>query len=192
MARRRRGSTKNREIQTGSFYPPGPAGMSMVDFMSRPEVGITATDKFRDYLQRGLQATPAKPSPSPHRDENVGYRQMMQNQFPFYEDRIVDVARRDEPLVGAMLEQMYDQDPYRGYGELGDNYKPDISVDFLKSGSEADDLGDVTEELWTQAMPEDVIILLKQQGVSDEAIKQIYGSDALDNLTPLGYPPQYS
>ena len=54
----------------------------------------------------------------------------MQNQFPFYEDRIVDVARREDPFVGAMLEQMYDQDPYRGYGQLGDNYKPDISVDF--------------------------------------------------------------
>ena len=36
---------------------------------------------------------------NPHRNENIGYSQMMQNQFPFYEDRITDVARRNEPMV---------------------------------------------------------------------------------------------
>jgi hypothetical protein len=92
--------------------------------------GILNSQKYKDYLDRSFQGVQQRFQPNPHRDENVGYNQMMQNQFPFYEDRIVDVARRNDPFVGAMLEQMYDQNPYRGYGELGDNYKPNITVDF--------------------------------------------------------------
>jgi hypothetical protein len=97
--------------------------------------GILKSKPYADYLRRGLEQL----QPSPHRGENVGYRQRMQNPFPFYEDRIVDVARRNDPLVGAMLEQMYDQDPYRGYGQLGDNYRPNISVEWAEQPT--DDMG---------------------------------------------------
>ena len=118
-------------VETGEFYPPGPVGMTEREFMSRPEMGIPAANKFQNYLERQYrQGVPYIPHGNPHYNENVGYRQMMQNQYPFYEDRIVDVARRNDPFVGAMLEQMYDQDPYRGYGQLGDNYKPNITMDF--------------------------------------------------------------
>ena len=118
-------------VETGEFYPPGPVGMTEREFMSRPEMGIPAANKFQKYLERQYgQGVPYIPHRNPHYNENVGYRQMMQNEYPFYEDRIVDVARRNDPFVGAMLEQMYDQDPYRGYGQLGDNYKPNITLDF--------------------------------------------------------------
>tara|TARA_R100000781_G_C4065410_1_gene122582 strand:+ start:376 stop:1002 length:627 start_codon:yes stop_codon:yes gene_type:complete len=118
-------------VETGEFYPPGPVGMTEREFMSRPEMGIPAANKFQNYLERQYrQGVPYIPHGNPHYNENVGYTQMMQNQYPFYEDRIVDVARRNDPFVGAMLEQMYDQDPYRGYGQLGDNYKPNITMDF--------------------------------------------------------------
>jgi len=128
-------------VETGEFYPPGPVGMTEREFMSRPEMGIATANKFQKYLERQYpQRVPYIPHGNPHYNENVGYRQMMQNQYPFYEDRIVDVARRNDPFVGAMLEQMYDQNPYRGYGELGDNYKPNITLDFdnnpFKEGEE--------------------------------------------------------
>ena len=109
-----------------SFRNPRPPSDRQPGIEESNRRGILRSTPYADYVRRGLEQL----QPSPHRGENVGYKQLMQNQFPFYEDRIVDVARRNDPFVGAMLEQMYDQDPYRGYGQLGDNFEPNISLDF--------------------------------------------------------------
>ena len=119
-----------------SFRYPRPPSDRQPGIEESYRRGILRSKPFQDYARRvgldqaGKQYIPTRLQPSPHRGENVGYKQLMQNQFPFYEDRIVDVARRNDPFVGAMLEQMYDQDPYRGYGQLGDNFEPNISLDF--------------------------------------------------------------
>ena len=132
--------------------------------------GILRSTPYADYVRRGLEQL----QPSPHRGENVGYKQLMQNQFPFYEDRIVDVARRNDPFVGAMLEQMYDQDPYRGYGQLGDNFKPNISV-------EVDDLTFMPSDAeskyydWLQRSTDDM-------GVENSDAEQKYLQDIIDGL----------
>ena len=163
-----------------SFRYPRPPSDRQPGIEESYRRGILRSKPFQDYARRvgldqaGKQYIPTRLQPSPHRGENVGYKQLMQNQFPFYEDRIVDVARRNDPFVGAMLEQMYDQDPYRGYGQLGDNFKPNISV-------EVDDLTFMPSDAeskyydWLQRSTDDM-------GVENSDAEQKYLQDIIDGL----------
>jgi hypothetical protein len=137
----------------------------------------TGIESLRPTTGRQYQGIQSFNRGNPHMDENIGYSQMMQNQFPFYEDRIVDVARRNDPMVGAMLEQMYDQNPYREYGQLGDNFKPNITVDFLDSGTPFmgpdKDISPMNDEV-SNLETEDILRIMGQYGVDETEARRIY------------------